>query len=98
MRLSPPLAITGIIAASFAWMAGEYEPKQRNELTYTEFQCYDGQGNVATSDGYSHRRSGEGIYARCHYGWYPVELKMRTKVHELSRELGKYALDGKAAK
>jgi len=39
MRLSPPLAITGIIAASFAWMAWEYEPTQRNELTYTEFQC-----------------------------------------------------------
>lgn len=25
MRISPPLAVTGIIAASFAWMAWEYE-------------------------------------------------------------------------
>lgn len=81
MRLSPPLAITGIIAASFAWMAWEYEPTQRNELTYIEFQCVDGQDNVATSDGYAHRRPGEGLYFRCPDGWYPVERKMRTIVY-----------------
>lgn len=33
MKISPPLAITGIIAASFAWMAWEYEaPKLSRSL------------------------------------------------------------------
>lgn len=27
MKLSPPLAILSIIAAAFAWMAWEYEPR-----------------------------------------------------------------------
>jgi len=66
MRLSPPLAITGIIAASFAWMAGQYDGlhiKRPNKVViyYTDTEageirqagwyCMDGTRAVPLPDG-----------------------------------------------
>ncbi len=63
MRISPPLAITGIIAASFAWMAGQYNGSRikrpmKTVVYYSEspvyWLCEDGSREPVVRDQPNH--------------------------------------------
>lgn len=56
VRLTPPLAVTGIIAASFAWMAGLHSRKKTVRVYYIDTEagpirtCWDGV-DITTPNG-----------------------------------------------
>lgn len=56
MRLSPPLAVTGIIAASFAWMAWQNRNMKTVMVYYSDVHwlCEDGSREPVIRDQPNH--------------------------------------------